>query len=68
MPSTPHKMPYTTFIPFSLWHIWIIRNKNTFKHQRLPLNLPFITNMAVGYYFLTTPKSTYKCVTPLYIK
>lgn len=52
--STPHQIPSTTLLPFALWHLWIIRNKNILEHKRVPLNIHLLINTTAEYYFLTS--------------
>lgn len=66
--STPHKIPYTTLIPFALWELWIIRNKLTLEHHKIALNIPSILRRATEYHFLTTHTVKNHAMSPLYIK
>lgn len=51
--STPHKIPPTILLPFALWYLWIIRNKNTLESKNVPINIQLLINTAEKYYFLT---------------
>lgn len=65
--STHHKILSKVLLPFALWHLWIIRNENTFDHQTIPLNIPFSTKYGSGILLSNQPKiSTQICNTSIH--
>lgn len=55
-------------LPFSLSHIWHIRNKSTLEYKRLNIDIPMLVTNTAEHYFLTNNSKKQTSNTPLYIK
>lgn len=63
-----NNIPIRTFIPFSLWQLWLTRNNNLFEHKCLPVDLNTVIISATKFYYLTNVASTKWQNIPVYVK